>query len=308
MGWSLEEEREFILLAGDTFTGKTWAWIKRAERDFADPAHWTGEGEERQYTGPRYFVLDLDSTTPKYLGRNREFKHLYAGNGGNIYPYPCHDIETVRRALADIITNQRPVRGIDWIVWDTGTRFYREAQQFVGDIKGIILGQEAMNRKLSNQGFGDFETNGWQMVSLAHDTNVNSALNTGANVLMIVHITEYVGHFDNQSNTKQMLFSKLGFKPTGRPTLAQDADTIIVLWSEAHAGGAKRKFSVLKDRGETAYYERPLMGDDLFAAVDEARRNIAKPVNLPPDAIAPDLATNVTEEIEKRTQTAPSES
>lgn len=269
----LRKKREKILLLGDTTSGKSYAYMRKAK--------WELESAHAQGRSPKkFYVIDTDDTLPSFLNEGDEFEDLYYGNGGNVYPYPAHTWEEVRDTYATI----RPMlEEGDWLIFDLASRIYDLAIGMVAKIKGMDVSDSTIQRAMDGKGFGAFDGATWNLVTNTFESVIKDALlNTQANVVCLQHITEIIDVAGREGKREQMLlFDAIGLKPQGAPRLAGLVDTIIMIWAIRQItrgeGGKRvnaktvRTFALLKDRGKDLFlkmdYDR-----DAFDALTEARR------------------------------------
>jgi hypothetical protein len=248
----LLDPRESILLCGDSFAGKSFAWAMIAQRLYDEDAEKPADKRRK------VFVIDTDNTTAKFLGPGYEFAHLYYQNGGNVYPFPATNYDESAGAVSYIMKNHKQN---DWVAVDVVSRWNDQTRQFIGARKGIVVEDARVERGIRGLGFGEFDPNTWNLVNITHDTLLGRLVySCKANLLLLTHITDYV---DTRENREVMvLFDQVGVKPEGRKTIYKLVDTVIFIWSQrfiqrdernrrrSTGHYTRRRLSVVKDRGE----------------------------------------------------------
>lgn len=244
------------MLGGDTVSGKTYAWFRRAKaeydrciRDNVPKDQW-----------PKFFVLDTDDTCPKFMADGDEFDYLYYENGGNIYPYPAFSWEECAASAMKI--HQTAKKG-DFIVCDVINRVYEYACEAIAAHEGIDITNVLMRKK----GFGAFNPDQWLKVRNLFDSIVNLWIyHNQANLILVTHIKEMLDVKDRERQELLLTFDVIGFKPEGAPKLPAKMDTIVFLWASHKIprddGGRRqgkaysvRYLTVLKDRGIVGFQQ-----------------------------------------------------
>jgi hypothetical protein len=296
------------LLAGDSITGKSTAWLEMAQQEFTAGS------------GVRFFVLDTEDGLGAYLDEDGPYAHLYfEEENGNVYPYTTLSWEEIAGSTHDIFANQRPRRG-DWVIIDVADRMYDYAQLIISEQPQLAMGNlddTVVSRGLNKQGFGAFDGGDWNLVSRTHDSVMNELMATEANIMALVHVTDYV--VNREKRTTQVMFDSVGVKPRGRPTLPSIMDTVCVIWSRQHIPMNERG---QRQKGAKSYTERMMfVGKDRgksFQVIDrfdlsfwdklkEIRAKKLMPENITSDKQLEELGIDPDEagEITKDNPTAP---
>lgn len=280
----LNEPREKILLAGDTNSGKSFAWVQIAATSF-----------EREKPA-RFWIIDTDDTTPKYFAEGRSFQHLYFENGGNCYPFYVPDWQTFARA-ANHITRES-ARG-DWIIVDLASSAYSMAQEFIANLKGLNLDDEVVRRMTSwngerKAGFGGFDGDTWGLVSRTYEASMRPLVNSakGCHFIGLAHVTDMQTEAKRETREPILLFDQLGMKPTGVGKLTKLVDTAVVLWSARPMDekGTRsmptitRNMTIVKDRDEACHFTRPF--SNFYEDLVRYRQTILRTVNIVDPATA----------------------
>lgn len=269
---SIRPKTERILLLGDTVSGKTYAWLRKARAVFEQAI---AEGIDP----PRFWAMDTQNSLSAFLNEGDEFDYLYYENGGNIYPFECVNFLQTRASFAYIKKNARPG---DWIVLDLINHFYQQCQEFIAGVQNKNLDDETLRRMISNRGFGAFDPDEWQMVRRAFEGILNTAnYNMGCNFVGVQHITQIVDVAGRNRKELLSVFDEVGYKPDGAPRVPGIVDTILMLWTERQiprgdsgkrSGEAKtvRWFLTLKDRGRSTMVKK-IYDRDAFDTLDAVR-------------------------------------
>ena len=305
----LNAPREKILLAGDTNSGKSFAYVQEAERCFIKEADL--EPEKRT----KFYMIDTDDTAPKYFAEGRSYAHLYFENGGNVYPFYVDSWPTFARA-ANYITREAK-RG-DWIIVDLASSAYAMAQEFIANLKGLNLDDEVVKRMSAwspgarKQGFGAFDGDTWGLVSRTYEASMRPLVNNsrGAHFVGLAHVTDMQTEAKRETREPILLFDQLGMKPSGVGKLTKLVDTAIVLWSarpmnedgKSSSPVIVRNMTLVKDRDEACHYTRPFT--DCFVDLKVFRRTITKTANI----VDPVAAEQINEAARNAFQAPPAES
>lgn len=287
---SLNTPKERILLAGDTNSGKSYAYMQIARR--------------LKDRGKRMWVIDTDDTAPTFLAPGYEFEDLYFENGGNVYPFYAPDWPTLVKAANYVV--QHGAEG-DWVVIDLASSAYALAQQYIADLKGLNLNDEVARRLgalpgQKKQGFGAFDADTWALVTRTYEATMRPLVNSPKlNFLGLAHVTEMQTKAGRETREPILLFDQLGLKPTGVGKLVKMVNTCAVLWSVRPLDENKnsspkisRLMTVVKDRGEACYYTQPF--SEFYEDLKTYRRSVAKTVNV----TDPEEAAKLAEAARKR--------
>ena len=241
---SLGTEREKILLCGDSFSGKSFAWIQLAQKLYEEDKN-RPDPQKR-----RVFVLDTNESATKFLGDGREFAHLYHANGGNVYVFQCTDYEKSAGGIHYIFRMKVSLRASDWIVVDVANDWDDQSQDHIAQIEGARL-----DDLRAQKAFGGFEPQQWNSVKRQHDALINALLKRcKSNLLMLSHIKPIVDHY-NRNQVIKALFDDIGMKPQTRDYVYKQLDTVMFVWSRSikvnNKNFVRRYMHIRKDRGET---------------------------------------------------------
>jgi hypothetical protein len=270
----LNAPKERILLAGDTNSGKSYAYMQIARRI--------------QPQGKRMWIIDTDDTAPMFLAPGYEFEDLYYENGGNVYPFYAGDWPTIVKAANYIIKHSE---NGDWVVIDLASTAYALAQQYIAELKGLNLNDEVANRLgvlpgQKKMGFGAFDADTWALVTRTYEATMRPLVNSPKlNFIGLAHVTEMMTKAGRESREPILLFDQLGLKPTGVGKLVRMVNTCVVLWSVRPLDANKesspkisRLMTVVKDRGEACYYTEPFT--EFYEDLKRYRKEVAKTVNV----------------------------
>jgi hypothetical protein len=275
---TLNPPRDKILLAGDTNSGKSYAWVQMAQADFVAE------------NGNQYYMIDTDDTAPTFFSDGYEFAHLFEGNGGNVHVFHAPNWEMVART-ANHITRQAK-RG-DRIIVDLASSSYALAQEFIANIRGLQLDDEVVSRMVSwgaerKKGFGAFDGDTWGIVSRTYEASMRPLVNNakGAGFIGLAHVTDMQTGAGREQREPILLFDQLGMKPTGVGKLTKMVDTCVILWSARPMDekGTRseprilRQMTVVKDRGEACHYTRPFT--NFYTDLQKFRVEVTKTQNI----------------------------
>lgn len=270
----LNSPRERMLLAGDTNSGKSYAWVKIAE----------------SHPDAQFYMIDTDDTAPTFFSPGYEFEHLYVENGGNVHVFYCPDWASIAKATNHI--TRVAVRD-DWIIVDLASSAYMLAQEFIANLRGLQLDDEVVARMGAwgserKKGFGAFDGDTWGLVSRTYEASMRPLVNNarGANFIGLAHVTDMQTEAKRETREPILLFDQLGMKPTGVGKLVKMVNTCVVLWSvrpmneKGTASEARiiRNMTVVKDRSEACHYTKPF--SDFYTDLQSFRRTVTKTVNV----------------------------
>ena len=271
-------DRERILICGDSWAGKSFAWLQIAQRMFE-------EDKERSIAQRRkVFVVDTGNAAVKFLGDGREFDHLYFRNDGNVYPFTANTYKEYGGSVRYILEN---ARGTDWVALDTIGQLNEYAQHEVAKIKSAQLA----DIRVSKDSFGGFEPSEWNMVKRFHDSIIN-ALDTEckSHLLFLAHIAPYIEFHAKKKPIVLAMFDEVGMKPDARESVYKLADTVLFVWTrtvtvQSGKNYKKRSIFVLKDRGEP-YDIEDIYDMNVIEKLIEIRGKSIRPTNATPEIIA----------------------
>lgn len=295
----LNQPRERILLAGDTNSGKTYAYFAIAQDHF-----------ERE-TGAKFWLIDTDDTAPTYLADGYSFSHLYFENGGNVYPFFAPDWQTVARAGNTIISQ---ATAGDWIIVDLASSAYAYAQEMIANLKGLNLDDEVVRRMgvtpgTRRLGFGAFDGDTWGLVTRTYEATMRPLINNPrTNFIGLSHVTDMQTTAGRETREPILLFDQLGMKPSGIGKLAKMVNTIAVLWSvrpldqEKRSGEIARKMTVVKDRDQACHYTQTFTA--FYPDLINFRKTVTKTRNITdPDEV--EALTQAAKELLRGPDTPP---
>ena len=275
--------REKILLAGESLSGKSWAWVQIAqemfEQDKSRPA-----AQKR-----RLFLIDTDDASQKFLTPGEDFAHLYFEAGGPVYPVYAGTFAESAAAVHYVL--QQAKRPSDWVVIDVANRWNDQAQEFVAASQNKDLETLWWERAASNQGFGAFNPNQWNSAKRAHDALVMPLIyQCPANVLFLTHISQYVTF--REKTPIRSIFDWIGAKPEARDSISKLVDTILFVWGQPVTINEKegtsfirRQIAVAKDRGQP-YAIITDYDKNFYQKLRDVRAEGHKPENATPEIIA----------------------
>ena len=274
---SLNNPRERMLLAGDTNSGKSYAWIQIAQYhyDLDD--------------GVQFYMLDTDDTAPTFFAPGYEFEHLYVENGGNVHVFYAPDWPQIAK-ISNHIT--REAKRDDWIIVDLASSAYMLAQEFIADMRGLQLDDEVVARMVGwgserKKGFGAFDGDTWGIVTRTYEASMRPLVNNarGANFIGLAHVTEMQTSAGRELREPILLFDQLGLKPTGVGKLVKMVNTCVILWSVRPMNEKNvseptivRNMTVVKDRSEACHYTRP--SSNFYNDLQVFRRTVTKTQNV----------------------------
>lgn len=290
---SLNAARERMLLAGDTNSGKTFAYYQIAQDHF-----------ERE-TGVTFWVIDTDDTSPTFMAPGFSFEHLYFENGGNIKPFYAPDWQTIARIGNHIIQNIKPG---DYIICDLASSAYSYAQEFVANLKGLNIDDEMVRRMgvvpgTRRLGFGAFDGDTWGLVSRTFEATMRPLINSPkANFIGLAHVTDMQTSAGRETREPILLFDQLGMKPSGVGKMVKMVNTCVVLWSvrplneRKESGEIVRYMTVVKDRDQACHYTRPY--STFLPDLQKFRATVSKTRNVTDEATAAAITDEVKDAIE----------
>lgn len=288
---SLNAARERILLAGDTNSGKTYAYYKIAE----------------SHPDATFFVIDTDDTAPTFMAPGYSFEHLYFENGGNIKPFYAPDWKMIARVGNHIIQNAKPG---DWIIVDLVSSAYSFAQEFIAGIKGLNLDDEMVKRMgvvpgTKRLGFGAFDGDTWGLVSRTFEATMRPLINNPkCNFIGLAHVTDMQTTAGRETREPILLFDQLGMKPTGVGKTLKMVNTCVVLWSyrplneDKQSGEIVRQMTVVKDRDKACYYSRPY--DEFLPDLQTFRKTISHTRNVTDEEQAAKIREEVLNSLDEQ--------
>ncbi len=272
----LNSPKERVLLAGDTNSGKSYAYMQVAQRHF------------EQGLPTKFWILDTDDTAPTFLAEGYEFEHLYFENGGNCYPFYSGDWPTLVKAANHVV---RESSRDDWVILDLASSAYALAQYYIADLKGLNLNDEVARRLgLSTSGkklgFGAFDSDTWALVTRTYEATMRPLVNSPKlNFIGLAHVTDMMTKAGRETREPILLFDQLGMKPTGVGKLVKMVNTAIVLWSvrpmdqdRNSSPTISRFMTVVKDRSEACHYTQHFT--NCFEDLKTYRRTVAKTANV----------------------------
>ena len=272
----LNSPKERILLAGDTNSGKSYAYMQIADRHF------------RAGLPTKFWILDTGDTAPIFLAPGYEFEHLYFANGGNCYPFFTGDWPTLVKAANHIVQNSAKD---DWVILDLASDAYSLAQQYIAEVKGLNLNDEVARRlglapNSKKLGFGAFDSDTWQLVTRTYEATLRPLVNSPKlNFIGLAHVTDMMTKAGRETREPILLFDQLGMKPTGVGKLVKWANSCVVLWSVRPLDSDKnsspkisRYMTVVKDRSEACHYSQ--IFSEFYEDFKTYRRTVAKTANV----------------------------
>lgn len=260
----LREVKEHIQLCGDSNSGKTFAWMSEMVRRFAERI------QDPDAPPFRVYCIDTDNTMPVMLTEGGEFHGMYIDDGGPISVYPCDN-------WADVVGSTRTfidkVKEDDFIIVDVANQAYDMCVAEVARVQGIDPQSETFRRIQNNQGFGAFDSNIWNAVTVLFDGWTRRLMMSPAHVIFVQHLTDYV---TERSNREVILaFDQIGVKPQGAKKIFRIVNTSIFLYTirqipkdergrrlKDASTKIVRKMDIVKDRGRLTYASREY--DTLF--------------------------------------------
>lgn len=285
--------RESILLVADTMAGKSYAYMRMALKAFEDEDNWEtkddkNDNETRTYVGPKFFIFDFDDTSPTFMTDGYEFSHLYAGNGGNVYPFYC---PTWEDSLKTLNTIRRDCKRGDWIIFDVIARLYEQSQGVIGKKVGKDVDEAVVQNITKGRGFGAFDPGEWNAVTRTFMSIYDRCFRTTqCHILTLSHLRDVVSVRSKRETL--VMFHDLGLEPVAPPKVPGMQNSIVFLWNIRRIprderkreipGAAKtiRNMTVVKDRGESYYYTAVYNRDFYDILEDERRSGAHKPVNI----------------------------
>ncbi len=248
----LKTPKERIIVAGDVYCGKSYLYMRMAEKAFQE--------DKDKDTKRKFFYLDLDDTTPTFMGEDCEFEHLYCENGGNVYPFPSESWSDSAKAYRQIVDDG--VEG-DWLNIDTIGRLYEQSQAKTAMDLGINIDDAAYERGKANQGFGAFDGNQWNLVGRVLGAILNHAVyQSKINLMLTAHLRDVVEARAKRENLT--MYQQIGFEPIGPPRMHGMMRTIVFLWAnrvvskegnKVVSSRIARHLTVVKDRGGPMYMD-----------------------------------------------------
>lgn len=265
--FGVRRQRERIQIVGDFNSGKTFAVLQEADREF----------RENGPNAAKFFWIDMDDTMSSYLNEECDFEHLNFENGGNVYPVFAGDWDHYAAAVKLV---RSMAKDGDWVVQDTIGRAYEYAQEKIAIKKGLNIDDAVVNRGLAKKGFGAFDGDTWNLVNRTFEAALKPLLfQTGLNLVFISH----VGDLQDGREKRQVLtmFDQVGLKPRGAPKIPGMANTVVFLWLVRKIRRDENKkridaqtvhmMTIVKDHGKFAYAEEPY-GHDFFAQLRKIRK------------------------------------
>lgn len=278
MGPRMRKPRERWLLAGDSATGKSHAYLTKARAEMR-------KAKAAGKRPPAFWVIDTNDTLPKFLSPGCEFEDLAFDAGGNVYPFPCFNWEDITKSW-----NYIRDKGAqdDWLIIDLASQAYDHAQYRVAEARGKILDEEAFQRAIQNKGFGAFDASDWGAIKQIYEGFINSAFNNARfNVIAVSHLKDIVDVEGRNKREGLVLFDDIGLAPKGPQILYQLPDTVLLLYAyriiprdnrgRRLAGNEKtaRFMNVVKDRG-IPVKARYAYDSDLFDTMEDIREAFAE--------------------------------
>lgn len=272
---SLRPARVKMQIAGDSNSGKTFAYLMKAQTELV-------KAREAGVEPPYFFVIDTDDTLPVFLNTGYEFEHLYVENGGNVVPCPAFDWASFASAVRYAQSNAKMD---DWIVVDVINRAYDYAQEFIAQKYNLVLEDEIAERSGlgggKRLGFGAFDADKWQLVTLTFEAVIKPIIQSQkTHSIFVSHITDMQSDAGREKREPMVLFDQLGVKPRGAPKIPGLVNTIVFLWNvraiQKNERGQRvkaetvRNLTIVKDRGNVVYWS-DVYDKDLFAKLDEIR-------------------------------------
>lgn len=273
IGPSVRQPLERILLAGDSYSGKSFAYFSLAD-------HLRNEALKNEQRVPNFYIIDTNDTAPKMIGPGGEFEHLNFEDGGNVFPYPVFGWEDYIGSMRDI--RDRLQMG-DWIVVDLGSDLYKLIQQFLAKSQGKVLSDEVFNKQKGK--IAGFESSDWNIITSTFEPEINAILNNRlANSIIVTHLADMIDVPGRNRRETMLFFDHVGIKPSGPQMFYQKPDTVIFLYAIRPKTGdtrsTYRQMQILKDRG-LPQGERMLYDRLFFVQLQEYRERMRqnRPIN-----------------------------
>jgi hypothetical protein len=239
-GINVGSDPERILIFGPAGGGKTEAWLT-----IADLMQKLGSGEH-------FYVADTDQAVRRSMSA---FGHLE-----NVTVTQCNDFrayKTWARETRDVVNPG------DWVVTDTASTGYEQAQRMFFDKKYGMTRDELEFERAFSDAYANrkgplIEPDDWIMIRNAflglweHDIVLELSTKRGAHLFATAEPKQIFDHFENPQgrpkadNSAWLDYGQIGLRPDGHKSLDHKVHTIMLI-RRTNVG---HYVSYIKDRGE----------------------------------------------------------
>lgn len=240
--------RERIIVMGLTGSGKSYQWLKMAEKLLP--------------TGSVFRCLDTDDAITYML--ETQFPHLLPRNGGNVHVQLATDWNELKEGSKFLFTPD--IKDDDWAIVDMADAPWENVQKyFTSEVFKEDIGEyflqvrkeiQASKKKVSSvarealAGWTD-----WAVINKLYSDWITPIVYRLKCHLYMATKTQRLGDRDDPDIKE--LYSERGVRPSGQKHLGHQAHTILLLIP----GKGKWYITTVKDRAGRPYFEKTLLSD-----------------------------------------------
>ena len=250
----LDEDKETILLYGESKIGKTWSYCSAIEEIVKE--------------GSSVYILNTDG------GVAKTFKQYFGAKAptllDKVHYYFIDDITEVHKLIPKLKAQCKPN---DWIIVDLMSDFWDMAQnKFIDNVSGGDISKYMIRAESDKQKFGLFSSQMWQYIKkLDNFIADNLVLRPFCNVLAVcsekdleIEKIKNKGHLTNPSKD----FALIGIKPAGQGRLSYKFSTIVYIGKMDD----RNYFRIVGDRGRTTLKEMNFYATNWWQKFKEVRK------------------------------------
>jgi len=239
-GVNVGYDPERFLIFGPAGGGKTQCWL-----DIADLVQKLGSGEQ-------FYVADTDQAVKRSMSAYGHLENVHVTQTTDFRLYKMW-----ARGLREVI------KPGDWVVCDTASTGYEQAQRMFFDKKYGMTRDELEFERAFSDAYKDrkgplIEPDDWIMIRNAflglweHDIVLKLSVEMGAHLFATAEPKQIFEHYENPKgkpkpdNSAWLDYGQIGLRPDGHKSLDHKVHTIMLI----RRTGVGHVVSYIKDRGE----------------------------------------------------------